>query len=60
MENLFAIFEVLPAWFVAIDGLLIAFLAVAALTPTDKDDAVLARAKNLLDKLRSLLVKKND
>ena len=58
MENLFAIFEVLPAWFVAIDGLLIALLAVAALTPTDKDDAVVARAKNLFDKLRSLLVKK--
>ena len=58
MENLFAILEVLPAWFVAIDGLLIALLAVAALTPTEKDDAVLARAKNLLDKLRSLLVKR--
>jgi len=58
MENLFAIFEVLPAWFVAVDGLLIALLAVAALTPTDKDDAVVARAKNLFDKLRSLLVKK--
>ena len=58
MENLFAIFEVLPAWFVAIDGLLIALLAVAALTPTDKDDAVVSRVKNLLDKLRSLLVKK--
>ena len=60
MENLFEIFEALPAWFVALDGLLIAALAVAALTPTDKDDAVLARAKNLFDKLRSLLVKKND
>jgi len=58
MENLFAIFEALPVWFVAIDGLLIAALAVAALTPTDKDDAVLARVKNLFDKLRSLLVKK--
>lgn len=58
MENLFAIFEALPAWFVALDGLLIAALAVAALTPTDKDDAVLARAKNLFDKLRSLVVKK--
>ncbi len=58
MESLFAIFEVLPAWFVAIDGLLIAALAVAALTPTDKDDAVLARAKNLFDKLRGLLIKK--
>lgn len=59
MENLFAIFEVLPAWFVALDGLLIALLAVAALTPTDKDDAVLARAKNLFDKLRALLVKRD-
>lgn len=59
MENLFAIFEVLPAWFVALDGLLIALLAVAALTPTDKDDAVLARAKNLFNKLRSLLVKRD-
>jgi hypothetical protein len=38
--------------------LLIAALAVAALTPTDKDDAVLARVKNVFDKLRSLLVKK--
>jgi len=59
MENLFAIFEVLPTWFVAIDGLLIALLAVAALTPTDKDDAVLSRAKNLFDKLRALLVKRD-
>lgn len=59
MENLFAIFDVLPAWFVALDGLLIALLAVAALTPTDKDDAVLARAKNLFDKLRALLVKRD-
>ena len=59
MENLFAIFDVLPAWFVALDGLLIALLAVAALTPTDKDDAVLARAKNLFNKLRSLLVKRD-
>lgn len=59
MENLFAIFEVLPTWFVALDGLLIALLAVAALTPTDKDDAVLARAKNLFDKLRALLVKRD-
>ena len=58
MENFFEILEALPAWFVALDGLLIAALAVAALTPTDKDDAVLARAKNLFDKLRSLLVKK--
>ena len=58
MENFFEILEALPAWFVAIDGLLIAALAVAALTPTDKDDAVLARAKNLFDKLRGLLIKK--
>ena len=58
MENFFEILEALPAWFVAIDGLLIAALAVAALTPTDKDDAVLARVKNLFDKLRGLLVKK--
>ena len=58
MDNLFAILEALPAWFVALDGLLIAALAVAALTPTDKDDKVLARAKNLFDKLRSLLIKK--
>ena len=59
MENFFAIIEALPAWFIAIDGLLIAALAVAALTPTDKDDAVLARAKNLFDKLRGLLVKRS-
>lgn len=58
MENFFEILEALPAWFVALDGLLIAALAVAALTPTEKDDAVLARVKNLFDKLRSLLVKK--
>lgn len=58
MDNFFEILEALPAWFVAIDGLLIAALAVAALTPTDKDDAVLARAKNLFDKLRGLLIKK--
>ena len=60
MENLFAVIDVLPTWFVALDGLIIALLGIAALTPTDKDDAVVARVKNLFDKLRSLLVKKND
>lgn len=58
METFFGIIEALPAWFVALDGLLIAALAVAALTPTDKDDAVLARAKNVFDKFRGLLFKK--
>jgi type IV secretory pathway TrbD component len=60
MENLFAVIDVLPTWFVALDGLIIALLGIAALTPTEKDDAVVARVKNLFDKLRSLLVKKND
>ena len=58
MENFFEILEALPAWFIAIDGLLIAALAVAALTPTDKDDDVLLRVKNVFDKLRGLLIKK--
>ena len=57
MEDLLALFDVLPAWFVALDSLLIAVLGIAALTPTEKDDAVLARVKNLFDKARSLLVK---
>lgn len=60
MENLFAVIDVLPTWFVALDGLIIALLGIAALTPTEKDDAVISRVKNLFDKLRSLLVKKND
>ena len=59
MENIFEVIDALPAWFVALDALLIAVLGVAALTPTDKDDAVLARAKNLFDKLRALLVKRD-
>ena len=58
MENFFEIIEALPAWFIAIDGLLIAALAVVALTPTDKDDDVLLRVKNVFDKLRGLLIKK--
>lgn len=59
MENIFEVIDALPAWFVALDALLIAVLGVAALTPTDKDDAVLERAKNLFDKLRALLVKRD-
>ena len=58
METFFGIIEALPAWFVAIDGLLIAALAVAALTPTEKDDTVLLRVKNVFDKFRGLLFKK--
>ena len=58
METFFEIIEALPAWFIAIDGLLIALLAVAAFTPTKKDDTVLLRAKNVLDKLRGLLFRK--
>ena len=57
MEDLMVIFDVLPSWVLALDGLLIALLGIAALTPTEKDDAVLARVKNLLDKAKSLLVK---
>lgn len=57
MEDLLAIFDVVPAWFVALDALLIALLGIAALTPTEKDDAVLARAKNLFDKAKALIVK---
>ena len=57
MEDILALLDVIPAWFLALDGLLIAVLGIAALTPTEKDDAVLARAKNLFDKARSLLVK---
>jgi len=57
MEDLLALLDVIPTWFLALDGLLIALLGIAALTPTDKDDAVLARAKNLFDKAMSLIVK---
>jgi hypothetical protein len=59
METLFDILEALPTWFVVIDGLLIALLAAAALTPTKKDDAILDRVKNIFDKLRSLLVNRD-
>lgn len=55
--DIMAIFDVVPAWFVALDALLIALLGIAALTPTEKDDAALARAKNLFDKAKSLIVK---
>lgn len=55
--DIMQIFDVIPAWFVALDALLIALLGIAALTPTEKDDAVLARVKNLFDKAKSLLVK---
>ena len=55
--DIMAIFDVVPAWFVALDALLIALLGIAALTPTEKDDAVLARAKNLFDKAKALIVK---
>jgi len=57
MEDLMAIFDVLPSWVLALDGRLIALLGIAALTPTEKDDAVLARVKNLFDKAMSLVVK---
>jgi hypothetical protein len=55
--DIMAIFDVVPAWFVALDALLIALLGIAALTPTEKDDAVLARVKNLFDKAKTLIVK---
>lgn len=55
--DIMQIFDVIPAWFVALDALLIALLGIAALTPTEKDDAVLARAKNLFDKAKALIVK---
>lgn len=55
--DIMAIFDVVPAWFVALDALLIALLGIAALTPTEKDDAALSRAKNLFDKAKSLIVK---
>ena len=55
--DIMAIFDVVPAWFVALDALLIALLGIAALTPTEKDDAALARAKNLFDKAKALIVK---
>lgn len=55
--DIMEIFDVVPAWFVALDALLIALLGIAALTPTEKDDAALARAKNLFDKAMSLVVK---
>ena len=55
--DIMAIFDVVPAWFVALDALLIALLGIAALTPTEKDDAGLARAKNLFDKAKALIVK---
>jgi len=57
MEDILGLLDVIPTWFLALDGLLIALLGIAALTPTDKDDAVLARAKNLFDKAMSLIVK---
>jgi len=55
--DIMAIFDVVPTWFVALDALLIALLGIAALTPTEKDDAVLARVKNLFDKAKTLIVK---
>jgi hypothetical protein len=55
--DIMEIFDVVPAWFVALDALLIALLGIAALTPTEKDDAVLARVKNLFDKAMSLVAK---
>lgn len=37
--------------------LVTALTAVAAVTPTDKDDKVIGRLKNLLDKVKKVLMK---
>ncbi len=41
-------------YFDAGHALITALIAIAALTPTDKDDYVLRRAKNIFDKVANL------
>lgn len=59
MENFIGIFnEVLsaaPNWLVAITGLVTAASAVAALTPTPKDDNAIAKVLAALKKVTNLL-----
>ncbi len=47
------IMEKLEAFYLLVTAL----TAVAAVTPTDKDDKVIGRLKNLLDKVKKVLMK---
>lgn len=40
------------AWVSIVDAVIVLLLAIAAVTPTDKDDSIAARVKNLWDRVR--------
>lgn len=49
--SIVALLDAVPHWLTAITGVVTAASAVASLTPTPKDDRVLARITRLLDVL---------
>ena len=49
LTQVFAWFSSLPDWFNAISGVIASAAVLAALTPTPKDDAFLAKARKVLD-----------
>lgn len=51
METIKVILEAAPAWVVAITGLVTAASAIAALTPTKKDDKIFEVLKKVLNVL---------
>jgi len=51
MEMILSIFDLIPAWIAALAGLVTAASAIAALTPTPKDDLIIGKLYRVLDML---------
>jgi hypothetical protein len=49
LTQVFAWFSSLPDWFNAVSGIIASAAVLAALTPTPKDDAFLAKVRKVLD-----------
>lgn len=49
LTQVFAWFSSLPDWFNAVSGVIASAAVLAALTPTPKDDAFLAKVRKVLD-----------
>jgi hypothetical protein len=50
-SNVSSFVDTLPAWLTAVTGVIAAASAVAALTPTPRDDKILGKARKVVDLL---------